>query len=252
MPAIIAPVSRSLAVIDVAKSIEFYRDILGFAVRSVVDSKGVPIRAQLVRGPAAIDLVKRDHSTASAPGPVTPRPAIVFFQTSNVAAFRDTSVARGAKPSELENASGIKMRMFEIRDPDGHTLWFGQSYDEPTLEPARECQLEKGIPELPLDDVPKGVAYYRDVLGFHVNYAQHDIGVMDRDEVRVLLIKRTSLHAGIGSFYAYVHDADALHAELLAKGARVQGEPVSQPWGLREFQVLDLAGNRITFGQPFE
>ena len=39
--------------------------------------------------------------------------------------------------------------------------------------------------------------------------------------------------------YVDVNDVDALHRELLAKGANVQGEPVSQPWGLREFRVLD-------------
>jgi uncharacterized glyoxalase superfamily protein PhnB len=108
------------------------------------------------------------------------------------------------------------------------------------------------MPELPFDDVSAGVAYYRDVLGFTVNYAQHNIGVMDRDRVRVLLIARTARHTGIGSCYVYVDDADALHAELRAKGANVQGDPVSQPWGLREFYVLDLEGNRLGFGQPFE
>ena len=108
------------------------------------------------------------------------------------------------------------------------------------------------MPELPLDDVPAGVAYYRDVLGFKVNYAQHDIGVMDRDDVRILLIARTRAHRGAGSCYVYVSDADALHAELTGKGAEVQGEPVSRPWGLREFAVLDPEHNRITFGQPFE
>ena len=29
-------------------------------------------------------------------------------------------------------------------------------------------------------------------------------------------------------------DADTLHGELRAKGANVLGEPVSQPWGLRD------------------
>jgi uncharacterized glyoxalase superfamily protein PhnB len=43
-----------------------------------------------------------------------------------------------------------------------------------------------------------------------------------------------------------------LYAELRAKGANVQGEPVSQPWGLREFRVLDPEGNQLTFGQTFE
>ncbi len=108
------------------------------------------------------------------------------------------------------------------------------------------------MPELPLDDVPAGVAHYRDVLGFRVNYQQHNIGVMDRDAVRLLLIARTERHRGIGSAYVYVESADALYAELRANGASVQGEPVSRPWGLREFEVLDPEGNRLTFGQPFE
>ena len=112
--------------------------------------------------------------------------------------------------------------------------------------------LQKIMPELPCDDVDAAVTHYRDVLGFKVNYAQHDIGVMDRDQVRLILIARTGRHRGIGSCYIYVHDADVLHAELTASGARVMGAPVSRPWGLREFQVEDLEGNQITFGQPFE
>ncbi len=66
------------------------------------------------------------------------------------------------------------------------------------------------------------------------------------------MIARTKRHAGIGSAYVYVKNADALYAELQAKGANLQGEPVSYPWGLRDFGVLDLEGNRIRFGQPFE
>jgi len=115
-----------------------------------------------------------------------------------------------------------------------------------------ELRMWKIMPELPVNDVPGAVSYYRDTLGFTVNYAQHDIGVLDRDDVRVLLIARTAGHSGIGSAYVYVTDADALHAELIAKGANVLGKPVSRPWGLREFAILDLEGNRLTFGQPFE
>jgi uncharacterized glyoxalase superfamily protein PhnB len=90
------------------------------------------------------------------------------------------------------------------------------------------------------------------VLGFIVNYEQSDIGVMDRDEVRLLLVARTPLQTGIGSAAFYVRDVDALYAELVRSGADVQGEPVSQPWGLREFKVLDPDRNRLTFSQTFE
>jgi len=54
-------------------------------------------------------------------------------------------------------------------------------------------------------------------------------------------------HTGNGSCHVYIRDADALYAELLSKGANVQGEPLSRPWGFRDFAVLDLEGNRITF-----
>ncbi len=108
------------------------------------------------------------------------------------------------------------------------------------------------MPEFPMNDVPAGVRHYRDVLGFSVNYEQHNIGVLDRDAIRVLLIARTPQHSGIGSASFYVRDVDRLYAELLTKGATMQGQPVSQPWGLREFSILDIERNRLTFGQPFE
>ena len=41
-------------------------------------------------------------------------------------------------------------------------------------------------------------------------------------------------------------------AKVTVRLAGVQGEPVSQPWGLREFRVLDLEDNELRFGQPFE
>jgi hypothetical protein len=75
---------------------------------------------------------------------------------------------------------------------------------------------------------------------------------MDRDRITVLLIARSQRHTGIGSAYIYIEDANALYAELRAKGANPQGEPVSHPGGLRDFGVLDLEGNRIVFGQSFE
>jgi uncharacterized glyoxalase superfamily protein PhnB len=103
-----------------------------------------------------------------------------------------------------------------------------------------------------LDDVAAGVSHYRDILGFSVNYQQRDIGVIDRDSVRILLIARTERHQGIASCYIYVADADGLHRELVSKNANVQGDPISRPWGLREFSVLDPEGNRLTFGQPIE
>ena len=236
---ITAPVSREVVVSDLERSTCFYRDALGFDVRA---GSG-PRTLEAVRGPARVGLVLGDGAGADR--------RMLFFQTDDVAAMHAAMASAGANPSALENVNWIKMRMFEVRDPDGHVLWFGASFAEPN-KPVSARMLRTIMPELPLSDVPAGVAYYRDVLGFSVNYAQHDIGVMDRDKTRLLLVARTPRHTGIGSCYFYVNDVDALHAELVAKGAHVQGEPVSQPWGLREFRVLDLEGNQLSFAQTFE
>jgi catechol 2,3-dioxygenase-like lactoylglutathione lyase family enzyme len=241
-PKIVAPVSRLLSVADVDRSIAFYRDVLGFHMRErAVES-----------GPARLRFVSGDDAPDST-GQVRPRgAAILFFETDDVAGLRDLVIARGGTPSELEQVNWIKMRVFQIHDPDGHTLWFGQSFQEPEEGKDPRRQLQQMLPELPLSDVSAGVTYYQRVLGFRINYAQDDLGVMDRDDVTILLIARTERHTGIGSCEAYVRDADALYAELVARGADVQGEPLSHPWGLRDFRVLDLEGNRITFAQPFE
>lgn len=250
--ALTAPVSRHLSVADLERSIAFYRDVLGFTVRPIPQADGVSAAAEAVAGPARIRLGTEPEAYDST-GQRRPRgAAILFFETDDVEGLRAGIVARGGSPSQLERANWIKMRLFEIRDPDGHTVWFAQSFQapEPKKDPAR--QLQQMLPELPLSDVPAGVAYYQKALGFRINYAQGDLGVMYRDDVTILLIARTEGHTGIGSCEAYVRDADALYAELVARGANVQGEPVSHPWGLRDFRVLDLEGNRITFAQPFE
>jgi predicted enzyme related to lactoylglutathione lyase len=254
VPAIVAPVSRHLLVTDLARSIAFYRDTLNFAVEpgnpASHHRSGV---AAVVSGPARVQLETAHAGLDSSGQPRPPRPVILFFEVDDVTVMQDTVLARGGTPSELERANGIKMQMFELRDPDGHVLWFGQSFDQSDqTTPASQAMMQTIMPELPLNDVAAGIRHYRDVLGFHVNYAQHDLGVMDRDAVRVLLIARTDQRTGIVSCYLYVRDADALHAELQASGANVLSAPVSQPWGLREFRVLDCEGNRLTFGQPFE
>jgi uncharacterized glyoxalase superfamily protein PhnB len=235
-PRITAPVSRSIGAADLDRTVLFWRDVLGFDARSA-DGQAI----DLISGPARV--------RAGASG--WPDSGILFFETDDVEEMHATITRRGGQPTEPENVNWIKMRMFQLQDPDGHVIWFGQSYDVDS-PPRPRSMVTRALPELPFDDVPAAVKHYRDVLGFQINYEQHDIGVMYRDDATVLLIARTPQHSGIASAYFYVRDADALYSELLQKGADVRGEPISQPWGLREFSVLDHERNRLTFGQPFE
>jgi len=245
-PRITSPVSRWLGARDPTRTATFWRDVLGFAVRDGADST-----LELSSGQALIRLGSEDHAPDFSGDARAPGAALVFFQVSDVAAMHARIRERGGAPSAIEKMNQLKLRLFEVRDPDGHVLWFGDSYQMPSRSRPQPL-VEKALPELPLTDVAAGVRHYRDVLGFSVDHAQDTIGVMYRDAVTVLLIQRTDAHRGIGSAYFYVRDVDALHAELLASGADVQGDPVSRPWGLREIDVRDLEGNRLRFGQTFE
>ena len=94
--------------------------------------------------------------------------------------------ARAVSASELVKVNWVKMRMFEIRDPDGNTLWFGQSYDKPHAAHANPM-FQKALPRLPLSDLAAGIAHYRDVLGFRVNY----------EEVGIRLTQVTTTDCGL-------------------------------------------------------
>jgi uncharacterized glyoxalase superfamily protein PhnB len=260
---ITAPLSRFLAVTDTERSVAFYRDVLGFEIQPVQGKHGFAATVEVMSGPARIQLGAADDAFDSTGERRSRGAAILFFETDDVAGLHSAVVGRGGAPSSLEKVNWIKYTMFQVKDPDGHTLWFGQSYHVEAPEDDTESiaerqilpgpgQLRQMIPEFPLDDIAAGVAHYRDVLGFEVNYAQEDFGILNRDNVSIALIPRTERHRGIGSCYVYIRDADALHTELLAKGAKVLDQPVSMPWGLRQFQVQDLEGNQITFGQTFE
>lgn len=255
-PAITSPVSRHLVVSDVAQSVAFYRDVLGFDTAPDAMKSSIPSQAEVVYGPARIRFYTEEGLTVDSSGPLSPRgSAMVFFEVEDVKLMHVAIAARGGNPSRSEKVNWIKIEMFEVRDPDGHTLWFGKSYHEFYTElhiEAGKGQLRKIMPEMPLNDVTAGIAYYREVLGFSINYRQHDLGVMDRDSVRILLVARTPQHTGIGSCSMYIRDADALYTELLSKGANIPVPPVSHPWGLRSFDIIDPEGNRLSFSQTFE
>ncbi len=49
--------------------------------------------------------------------------------------------------------------------------------------------------------------------------------------------------------YLYVDDAHALHAELSELDLPEITEPCDQPYGCRDFDIVDSEGHRIAFGQ---
>jgi len=122
---IVSPVSRRLSVADIDKSIAFYRDILGFEARRS------PV-VEVVSGPARIELATAATAVDST-GDERPRgAAIVFLETDDVRGMRQAVIARGGAASELEKVNWIKMRVFQVHDPDGHRSGSRSRFRSPT------------------------------------------------------------------------------------------------------------------------
>ena len=103
-------------------------------------------------------------------------------------------------------------------------------------------------PELPVEDVERAQQHYHDALGFEIGwlYPGGDIGAVSRDNVAIFFRKRTrpfepAVH------WVFAADIDATYAELRSLGAGIVEPLEKKPWGLRQFTVEDLDGNRFYF-----
>ena len=100
-------------------------------------------------------------------------------------------------------------------------------------------------------DLAASVAHYRDVLGFTVTFQYGEpafYACLCRDEVAIHLRAGTGWPPGNGAIAVFVKDVDALHAELIARGAKVLKPPRDYDYGMRDFDVADPDGNQLTFG----
>lgn len=104
------------------------------------------------------------------------------------------------------------------------------------------------------EDVSALAAWYRDALGFEVRMLWGEpptYGRVRRDGAE-LAIAQLGPGFGPASVYAIVTGVDALYAEYSAREVRMRREPSDAPYRMRDFEVEDPEGNRITFGEAIE
>jgi len=112
-------------------------------------------------------------------------------------------------------------------------------------------QFHSLIPTLPVKDIMEAVEFYRDVLGFQVDFTYGEppghAGV-HKEQACVHFTSSRSTPAS-GWLYIIVDDVDALHAEYQKRGLKVVEELATYPWGMREFAVKECNGYVLRFGQ---
>lgn len=109
---------------------------------------------------------------------------------------------------------------------------------------------------LAVKDLRRSIAFYRDMLGFALEFEVAGWAFLSRDLFHVMLGEcpdaMSATETGDHSYFAYVRvdDVDDLYRELSAKDVLQVQEISDRPWGMREFGVRTPDGHRIMFGQP--
>ncbi|MEJ8849079.1 VOC family protein [Variovorax rhizosphaerae] len=138
-------------------------------------------------------------------------------------------------------------------------------------------------PVLPVSDVTRAARYFRDVLGFELDFiageppsyarvrhvpsafdadvqgGRHDLarpaaivpdghGQGDAVYIRLWQCNARETRQWRGEIVIHVgYDIDGLHAAYLKRGVDVIEPPTSQPWGLREFAIREPDGHVLRF-----
>lgn len=104
------------------------------------------------------------------------------------------------------------------------------------------------------DDVAGTIAFYEEQLGFRTIYTEGDpvsLAIVKRDAAEIFLYQNDDKHlAAWTSFRVQVENIELLYAEFQSKGGAMlhpNGELRTQPWGAKEFAILDILGVCITF-----
>lgn len=113
-------------------------------------------------------------------------------------------------------------------------------------------------PLISVTDIARSIDFYSTTLEFKSGYRSEDYAYLYRDNVAVRLLKSSEaeLMRGHRRFYIDVEGVDELYDSLfdnlkkLPKG-RVK-VPFNQPYGQREFHVIDDDQVVLMFGEPLK
>jgi catechol 2,3-dioxygenase-like lactoylglutathione lyase family enzyme len=128
-----------------------------------------------------------------------------------------------------------------------------------TIEPVQAATLITGIvPQFLVDDLDRAIAYYRDQLGFDLDFQYEDFYASVSRDGFPLHLKRSPKLAGEREFKKQQEHLDAhisvsgvrnLFNELEGRGARVIRALEERPWSCVDFYVEDPDGYVLCFSE---
>ena len=121
-----------LAVVDLPAAVRFYVEVLGFNCCAMHGNP--PVWAEVERDGVAVMLNAPPRACIERDVPKASRDyQIYYFGVRDIVGLHGELKGRGAAVTDLRVAI-YGMKEFEVRDPDGHWLWFGEPTDDaPTV-----------------------------------------------------------------------------------------------------------------------
>ena len=233
-PAIVAPLSRYLAVAEIARSITFYRDVLGFdfgiSPRRARHSRGSRGDVRSCRNPDRRAQERTGQHWYAADRAVWP--SCSSKPTTWPCCATLSSHTAGSRVSS-KRSTGSRCGCSRSKTRTDTRCGSGNHFNRQIRRVPRNTSSKRSCPACRCPTYRRVSAYYRDVLGFKVNYAQADIGVMDRDDVTILLIARSTQNTpGLGRVtftYATLTFATCRANGQRGKRSRRAGQPSVGP-----------------------
>jgi catechol 2,3-dioxygenase-like lactoylglutathione lyase family enzyme len=104
-------------------------------------------------------------------------------------------------------------------------------------------------PVLCVANTDAALAFYRDILGFTVDFQYPDyVGLrLGEAGLHVTTPSHGRLPGG-GAVYVFCEEIDTYFGTIRAHGAMPEREPDDQIYAMRDFSIRDPDGNRLTFG----
>ena len=113
---------------DVQLSIRFYEDILGFTVVDRMDAVGRTGWASIRKDDVQLMLASPDYMPIPEKAEGRLSQAMFYFYPDDVEQLHAEISNKGMNPSKIETRL-YGMKEFELIDPDGHVLVFGQEVE---------------------------------------------------------------------------------------------------------------------------
>jgi RimJ/RimL family protein N-acetyltransferase/catechol 2,3-dioxygenase-like lactoylglutathione lyase family enzyme len=174
---------------------------------------------------------------------------------------RNTASLRVAQKLGFQQKGFLHQKYTHRSKPHKMLIWglLASEWHE-RFPPASDVEFYALEPVLYVHDVVKTAEYYRDKLGFRIDYlfgeppdhAGISRGLWSSSMVTIQLsqISPETPIKPTGYLHIRVADAQQLYDEYHKNDVQILAEPSDKPWSLREFVIKDMNGHILIFASP--